>query len=154
MLLELRPAALVKTPLHELLPQLTEATTSRSDLSFRLFIEQTPKLPQAVHTAFYRIAQEALNNTAKHAQAGLITLRLDVRRMPVGPAGEEAVEIALVVEDDGIGFAPDEEQVGKLGLGIMRERAADIGADLAIDSRIGQGTRLHLVWCGAAENGI
>ncbi len=69
MLLELRPSAVINTPLGDLLAQLTEAVTSRSGLPFQLFIEQIPLLPENVQTSFYRIAQEALNNVVKHAQA-------------------------------------------------------------------------------------
>ncbi len=74
MLLELRPSAVIKTPLGELLAQLTEAITSRSGLPFQLFIEQVPSLPEEVHTSFYRVAQEGLNNVVKHAQASLVTV--------------------------------------------------------------------------------
>ena len=69
MLLELRPSAVIHTPLHDLLAQLAEAVTSRSGLRFDLNIEQIPPLPEEVHVNFYRIAQEALNNVVKHAQA-------------------------------------------------------------------------------------
>ena len=69
MLLELRPAAVVKRPLGDLLAQLAEAVTSRSGLPFQLMIEQIPPLPENVQINIYRIAQEALNNVVKHAQA-------------------------------------------------------------------------------------
>jgi PAS domain-containing protein len=74
MLLELRPSAVIKTPLGELLAQLTEAVTSRTGLPFQLFLEQIPSLPAEVHTSFYRVAQEGLNNVVKHAQASLVTV--------------------------------------------------------------------------------
>jgi signal transduction histidine kinase len=151
MLLELRPAAVVKSPLHELLAQLTEAITSRGQLPFRLFIERTPPLPEDVHTVFYRIAQEALNNVAKHAQASQVTLNLDARPLTRQQAGEQEVEVMLVIEDDGAGFSPENEQVEHLGLGIMRERAANIQAALTIESETGKGTRVTLIWCGPVE---
>jgi signal transduction histidine kinase len=146
MLLELRPSAVSKSPLHDLLAQLTEASTSRTELSFRLALEKTPRLPENVHASFYRVAQEALNNVAKHARASQVTLELHVNPQKPEQAGERRVELRLVVEDDGTGFSPENEQ--QLGLGIMRERAADIQADLTIDSRIGEGTCVSLVWCG------
>ncbi len=152
MLLELRPSAVAKSPLAELLTQLTEASTSRTALQFRLFIEQTPALPEKVHAGFYRIAQEALNNVAKHAQASQVTLNL--RSAPLTPVLGEGSrhEVRLVVEDDGMGFSTQNERLEHLGLGIMRERAADIQASLTIDSQIGQGTRLELTWCGVVED--
>ncbi len=67
LLLELRPSALIKTPLGDLLAQLTEAIVSRKMLPFQLSIQQIPTLPENVHLSFYRIAQESLNNIIKHA---------------------------------------------------------------------------------------
>lgn len=148
MLLELRPAAVAKSSLHELLAQLTEATTSRVHLPFRLFIEKTPRLPEDVHASFYRVAQEALNNVAKHAQASQVTVSLNALPLMQEQEGGKNVEIKLVIEDDGVGIAPENEH---LGLGIMRERAADIQADLSIISHTGQGTHVSLTWCGIVE---
>jgi signal transduction histidine kinase len=152
MLLELRPTAVAKSPLAELLAQLTEASTSRAAMPFRLFIEQTPTLPAEVHAGFYRIAQEALNNVVKHAQPSQVTVRLSASPLPTDTDGAERVEIRLEVADDGTGFLPQHGQVEHLGLGIMRERAADIQASLTIDSRIGEGTQVFLTWCGKVEN--
>ncbi len=53
-----------------------------------------------------------------------------------------------------LGFSPENGQVEHLGLGIMRERAADIQAALTIDSRVGQGTRVTLIWCGRSRKQI
>ena len=81
-LLELRPSAVTKTPLGEILAQLTEAVTSRSGLAFQLYIEKIPLLPEEVQLNFYRIAQEALNNVVKHAQARQVTVSLRGRQFP------------------------------------------------------------------------
>ena len=104
-LLELRPSALTKTPLSDLLTQLSEAVTSRSGLSFKLFIEKIPILPENVQINFYRIAQEALNNVVKHAQARQVTLSLNT--MPLTPdlTGELRYEVKLVIQDDGVGYS-------------------------------------------------
>ncbi len=80
LLLELRPSAVINTPLSDLLTQLTEAISSRSGLKFQLSIEKVPLLPESVQESFYRIAQEALNNVVKHAQAGLVTIDLSVSK--------------------------------------------------------------------------
>lgn len=153
MLLELRPAALIKSPLPELLTQLTEATTSRNALPFRLLIEQIPALPEEVHFCYYRVAQEALNNVAKHARASEVTLVLRAR-LQNSPADQAPrYEVQLIVDDDGVGFNPEAGHSDqRLGLSIMRERAADIQAELAIESEIGEGTRLTLIWCGAVRD--
>jgi signal transduction histidine kinase len=145
MLLELRPAAVIKTPLGELLTQLTEAVTSRSGLPFQLYIEKIPHLPEVVHTSFYRIAQEGLNNVIKHAQASLVTVSLN--GFPTVSEANEPWqgEINLVIKDDGRGFSLQESNPG-MGLSIIRERAASINATVDIISHPGGGTELTLVW--------
>jgi signal transduction histidine kinase len=146
MLLELRPAAVIKTPLGELLAQLTEAITSRTNLPFQLFIEKTPPLPTEVHIGFYRIAQESLNNVVKHARAGLVSISLSATPPQIDPAREWSGEVKLVIRDDGIGFNLQEVGAQHLGLGIMWERAAVIGADLDIESQPALGTTVTITW--------
>jgi signal transduction histidine kinase len=148
MLLELRPTAVINTPLSNLVAQLTEAITSRSGLKFRLFIEQVPALPEAVHTSFYRIAQEGLNNVVKHAQARLVTVSLSAKLLPAEADGSARHEIRLLVEDDGVGFSAGRKAPEQLGIGIMRERAAAIQARFTLESEPGYGTQLTLVWRG------
>ncbi len=146
MLLELRPAAVTRTPLGELLAQLTEAITSRSGLPFQLFIEKIPHLPDEVHTSFYRIAQEGLNNVVKHAQANLVTVSLSTSPNPFETGEEQGGEVRMVIKDDGKGFSTQEGSQGRMGMGIIRERAAAINASIDIKSIPGQGTELSLVW--------
>jgi PAS domain S-box-containing protein len=147
LLLELRPTALLETRLDDLLLQLTEAVTSRVQLRVVLNIEPSPTLPPDVHVTFYRVAQEALNNVVKHAEASHVTVSLQASP-PVIPqrAGDWQGKVVLRVRDDGPGF--DQGHVGpdQLGLGIMRERAATVGGRLAIDSQPGRGTEVVLVW--------
>jgi signal transduction histidine kinase len=93
------------------------------------------RLPARVETALYRIAQQALLNVARHAQAGSVGVLLEHRDSSV----------VLIVEDDGTGF--DVEQVmgshvqeGNLGLYGMRERAALLGGTFTIESAPETGT--------------
>lgn len=148
MLLELRPSAVINTPLGELLSQLAEAFTSRSGLAFQLFIENVPPLPQNVQVNYYRIAQETLNNIVKHAQANNVSLSLSFITLPPDSTGAVMNEVEMEIRDDGVGFASEKQNSEHLGLGIMHERAAAIGADLTVESRLGYGTRLTLIWCG------
>jgi two-component system nitrate/nitrite sensor histidine kinase NarX len=139
LLLELRPAALTETGLGELLAQLTGAFTGRTRVPAALEVTGDGAVPPEVQVALYRVAQEALNNVAKYAGA---------RRVQVALAlAPHRVE--LTVEDDGRGFDPDAVEAGHLGLGIMRERCAGIGARLAIRSRAGSGTRVTATWSAA-----
>jgi NarL family two-component system sensor histidine kinase LiaS len=146
MLLELRPAALIKTPLSDLLAQLTEAITSRTGLPFQLFIEKTPPLPEGVHVSFYRVGQESLNNVVKHAQASHVAVSLSVNSLTVEPNEPWRGEVKLMVRDDGRGFAAQEQESQHMGLVIMRERAAGIGAILTVESLDGSGTTVTLTW--------
>ena len=146
MLLELRPAAVTRTPIGELLAQLTEAITSRSGLPFQLFIEKIPHLPDEVHTSFYRIAQEGLNNVVKHAKANLVTVSLSTSPNPFDTGEAQGGVVRMVIKDDGKGFSTQEGYQEHMGMSIIRERAATINASVDIKSSPGQGTELSLVW--------
>ena len=94
------------------------------------------RLAPEVEIALFRIAQEALNNVAKHARAKRVVITL--RR-----TGSEQV---MSIVDDGIGLRAMQERLGRpvLGLGIvtMRERAQAVGGQFAIEGIPGGGTRL------------
>ncbi len=135
LLLELRPAALAEASLPDLLKQLSEAVIGRSRIPVDVETELCLDLPVEVRTAYYRIAQEALNNMAKHSGATQGSVRLI--------CGDH---LQLVVQDDGAGFDPAAGSSGQLGLGIMRERAESIGADLRIESAPGRGTTVSVSW--------
>jgi PAS domain S-box-containing protein len=146
MLLELRPSALIKTPLSDLLAQLTEAITGRTGLPFQLFIEHIPSLPEDVHICFYRVAQESLNNVVKHADASRVEVSLSANPLPSDWLDKQRYEMKLVVRDNGRGLVAREAGPQHLGLGIMRERAEAIHATLSIESQPGDGTTVTLVW--------
>jgi signal transduction histidine kinase len=150
LLLELRPTAVVKTPLADLLEQLAGAVTNRTELQPQLNIEPVPTLPPEVHINFYRVAQEALNNIVKHAGASQIRIGL-FSSPPFKPQPADAWQgqVELCISDDGHGFDPSQIPSDKLGLGIMRERAGETKAALTIKSQVGQGTVVTLIW----ENG-
>ena len=155
LLIELRPAAIIKTPLHDLLSQLVEATATRSGLAFRLLIEQTQSVPEETHVTIYRVAQEALNNVVKHAQASHVEVRFGPMEPPPHSASACDCGVKLVISDDGIGFEPGEAHADHMGLGIIRERANDIDAELSIDSQRDRGTTVTLTWLdptGASAN--
>ena len=140
LLLELRPTTLVEAPLEELLRQLAEATTGRARIPVALNIKGHAVLPTEVKIAFYRIAQEALNNIAKHSGANNAALTLEV------DGSDRCREVRLAICDDGRGFDPYTVTGEHLGLGIMRERADSICACLAVSSRAGEGTDIAINW--------
>jgi signal transduction histidine kinase len=104
-------------------------------------------LPPDVHVTFYRVAQEALNNVLKHAEAKHVTVSL-VAAPPADTQTEDVWQgqVRLAVSDDGRGFGPEDPEPDQLGLSIMRERAETIGAELRFESRPGRGTGVILVW--------
>jgi GAF domain-containing protein len=152
LLLELRPAALLETRLDDLLRQLAEAASGREAVQVSVLVEGDPdgqrqaRLPAEVHLALYRIAQEALNNVAKHSQAGQASVRLYFARCDGDDGGPRAQSVLLSVSDGGCGFDPATVCPDRLGLGIMRERAEAIGAALTIESHPGEGTQVAVLW--------
>jgi two-component system NarL family sensor kinase len=89
-------------------------------------------LPQAVEVGLYRIAQEALQNVLRHADASRVTVRLEA----------SPDRVRLTVQDDGRGFAAEAPNAGRFGLLGMRERTRLLGGTFQIESSPGEGTRL------------
>jgi PAS domain S-box-containing protein len=141
LLLELRPKALTEMSLAELLRHLTEALKARTRLPIKLTVEGERPLAPQVQIALYRIAQEALNNVARHANATQVSVRLRFNTNTV----------ELRVKDNGRGFVRGAASSDHLGLNIMRERAQDIGADLTITTQVGQGAEVAVVWAEGRE---
>ena len=136
LLLELRPSTLIEVQLSELLRQLTEAISGRSRVPIELVLQGAGPLPPDVKIAFFHIAQEALNNVAKHSRATQASVIF--KRTP--HKGQ------LTVKDNGRGFVIEKVTPEHLGLTIMNERAEAIGARLEIESRLGRGTAVTVAW--------
>jgi len=98
-------------------------------------------LPDKVTLAFYRIAQEALNNAINHAEASQIDIALV----------EEPEYVELRIRDDGRGFDPRAIRDGHLGVSIMSERAVQVGANLQVHSEPNKGTEIILTWSNKEE---
>ncbi len=141
LLLELRPTALTEVDLDDLLRQLSEAIAGRARIPISLKVMGQRAVPPDVQVALYRIAQEALNNVARHAAATHATIELN--RQPQ--------YIELHISDNGCGFRRETFSGEHLGLTIMAERAADIGARLTIESQPGMGTHVVVAWSDAKE---
>jgi signal transduction histidine kinase/ligand-binding sensor domain-containing protein len=137
LLLELRPAALAEAGLGDLLRQLAEAVTGRARVPVAVEVrgECSHMMPD-VKVALYRIAQEALNNVARHAGASQARVSLCC-----GPG-----RVELRISDDGRGFDVDSIPPDHLGVGIMHERAEAIGAALTIGSEVERGTEVVVVY--------
>ncbi len=121
-------------------PGLESLARSLVDLHVDVEVEVAPeRLPAHVEVALYRIAQEALQNVVKHAQAS----RVRVSLLPV------AEGVRLAVDDDGKGIAhdgqPSSDTGPSYGMVGMRERAELIGARLRVASWPGRGTTVEVV---------
>jgi signal transduction histidine kinase len=129
---ELRPALLDEYGLAAALGWHAEEVARRFGL--RVAVEEaadaSQSLPLEAALALFRIAQEALNNAVKHAQASAVTIRLC----------REDRHALLEVRDDGRGFDPSSARKGRWGMTTMRERAEAAGGRLEVDAGPGKGT--------------
>ncbi len=141
LLLELRPAVIVEADLGDLIRQLAEAASGTSRIPITVEVADGVKLPAETHMAFYRIAQEALNNVVKHSSASKATVTLT----------NTNGRFALKVSDNGRGFDTPNASPESLGLGIMSERAAAAGAKLKVTSTPGRGTTVTTFWAGNSK---
>ena len=136
----LRPIYLEDLGLSAALEMLAKETSEPGVLEVAYSANGEPRrLPPEVELALYRMAQEALTNARKHAQAQRVQLVVDYAPDSVG----------FTVHDDGVGFVvpemPDEfARQGHFGLLGLTERAELIGAELSVESQPGQGTRVRV----------
>jgi signal transduction histidine kinase len=128
MLLELRPAALAEGGLAGALGRLADAYRDRVGIPVRTALAQVEVPAQREH-ALLRIAQEALANAVRHGDP----TELDLSLTPD----------LLRVRDNGRGFDPTVPTTG-MGLSLMRERAAEVGAALVLHSAPGQGATVEV----------
>lgn len=136
LLMELSPSNLLKTNMTELLRQLALAISARTNLKISTQVQGQHTFPPDVHMTLYRITQEALNNTVKHARATQVDISLITMNNTT----------VLRVKDNGRGFDVQRTPSRSMGLTIMRDRARAIGAALAIHSEAGSGTEIVVTW--------
>jgi PAS domain S-box-containing protein len=143
LLYELRPATLAGVGLDQLLERLADSLAGQSDLTVRVESRIEHQLPPDVKVAMYRIAQEAFNNIAKHANAHSVLASV------VSNDGGALLE----VKDDGSGVDIDAVGGDHMGLSIMRERAQEVGAEFEIRGVDPAGTQVSVRWIRSAGAG-
>ncbi len=136
LLLELRPTALTQAHFPDLIKQLSEAVIGRARLPVNLSVNGDYELPPDIKVAFYRIAQESLNNIVKYSRARQVEINIML----------DCCNVHLEIRDNGIGFDPASVKPTSLGMRIMRERAEAIGARFTISSSPGAGTIVTVDW--------
>ncbi len=134
LIFELRPESIATEGLIAAIGRQVAATQARYGITVDATLCDEPDLPIATKETVYRIAQESLHNTVKHARATRVDLSLAC----------EGQALSLHIRDDGQGFDPSGDFPGHLGLQSMRERAQGIRATLHIESAPGAGTAITL----------
>jgi signal transduction histidine kinase len=133
---DLRPPALDAVGLNQAVKDLCQRITHQVALDIDYLGMDFKNLPSHYGISLYRVIQEALNNTIKHAHATDATIRLSMR-------GDT---IVLKMTDSGIGFDPkklmSKDQPTGLGLQSISERIEALGGSVEISSHLGQGTTL------------
>ncbi len=133
---DLRPAALDELGLVPALREYLARCQQERGLAIEFTADEGERLPAPVETALFRIAQEALNNVVRHAQA---------HRVDVALRRDEA-HVTLCITDDGQGFDPQAPQAEThVGLWSMRERVEQLGGRFEVESTPGAGTTVKAV---------
>ncbi|MFZ5814657.1 MAG: histidine kinase [Bacillota bacterium] len=134
LIFELRPAALQEKGLAMALSNHINLFRRRQSIDVSLTLEGEERLPPEIEFCLYRVAQEALNNVAKHARARSVAVRLEV----------QPDEALLEVRDDGVGFdltgKSHSQSFGMIG---MHERVSALGGSLVVESAPGEGTTIR-----------
>ncbi|WP_029100627.1 sensor histidine kinase [Brevibacillus thermoruber] len=134
LLLHLRPATLQNKTLKEAIVDLLEELARKNALAISWEIEDVEGLPSGIEDHLFRILQESLSNTLRHARASQIAVKLFTLQG----------QVRLRVTDDGVGFDPEGEKLTSYGLRSMRERVAELGGSLDIYSAVGKGTQIEV----------
>ncbi|RIK46682.1 MAG: hypothetical protein DCC58_02345 [Chloroflexi bacterium] len=134
LIFELRPESLAQEGLVAALEKHAASLRARHRLDVVAQLGSEPPASLAVKEALYRIAQESLHNTVKHARARSVHLRLQY----------DSQRVALEISDDGDGFVVRDEFPGHLGLESMRERVARLNGDITITSAPGSGASVRV----------
>jgi two-component system NarL family sensor kinase len=138
--LDLRAAPLEGKSLAEALTALATEISAGAGVALTCDLTATPHpLPQRLEIGLYRIAQEALTNIARHANASAVCVQVEVSH-PESSDGQ----LTLTVEDDGDGFDPAAVPPDRFGLIGIAERARLLGGAVRLASMPGEGTVLSV----------
>jgi signal transduction histidine kinase len=134
LIFELRPEALQEEGIVAALQKQVAALRARYGIEVEASLDDMGETPLEIEEALYRIAQEAMHNTVKHARATRVDLTLS----------RFDGFVRLVIADNGKGFDVSGSFPGHLGLHTMRERAERLGGTFTLDSTPGRGSRIEV----------
>ncbi|SEA07676.1 two-component system, NarL family, sensor histidine kinase LiaS [Thalassobacillus cyri] len=133
LLLHLRPVALKGKSIREGVEELLAELTQKVPMTIDWNIENL-ELDKGVEDQLFRILQESISNTLRHAKANSLHVMLIER--------DEMIIMRVI--DDGVGFDVEKAKTSSYGLQNMQERAYEVGGTLKVVSLVGQGTRLEV----------
>ncbi len=134
MLYELRAGALGEEGLANAIRYRLEAVEGRSGMEANLKVDLDIDIPPELRRTLYLIAQEALNNTLKHAKATEVFVTLVM----------QGSKLIMTIEDNGRGFSKRTSKTGGMGLKTMQERIEAVGGNLYINSLLDVGTKIEI----------
>lgn len=134
LLLHLRPIELSEHSLCDGIIKLIHELKDRTNLEFQASIDEIDHISKATEEHLFRIVQEALSNTLRHAEASKVKMMLT----------EKENYIYLFISDNGKGFNIQNERIASYGLKTMQERCEEIGGIFIIRSKKSEGTYIEI----------
>jgi NarL family two-component system sensor histidine kinase LiaS len=143
LLLHLRPIHLEGKRLAQAIPELVQEMKAKVSIDISLDMDQDLSLNKGMENHLFRIVQEAMSNTLRHARASRMGIELHRR-------GDT---VKLVVRDNGVGFNVEEKKHASYGMMNIEERVNELGGSFHVVSAPGKGTRLEIRVPLMAEGG-
>ncbi|WP_334076163.1 sensor histidine kinase [Paenibacillus sp. A14] len=134
LLLHLRPVYLEGKELSQGLTELVKELKMKVPMDLTLEMDEELNLGKGIENHLFRIIQEAMSNTLRHAKADKMEIRIHRKG--------DAVKVTL--RDNGIGFQLDEKKQASYGLSTMQERVGEIGGSIQFITAPGKGTRIEI----------
>jgi len=133
LLYELQPSVLAREGLVDALRQRLDAVESRSGIDGQLSADLNTNLPTSIEAVLFKVANEALNNTLKHANADKVLIKIEAQE----------TQTRMEITDNGTGFQIDSKE-HKMGMGLtnMKQRMMSIGGTFDCRSSLGEGTTI------------
>ncbi|MEF2968449.1 sensor histidine kinase [Paenibacillus sp. M1] len=134
LLLHLRPVYLEGKELSQGLTELVKELKTKVPMDLSLEMDEELNLGKGIENHLFRIIQEAMSNTLRHAKADKMEIRIHRR-------GDT---LKVTLRDNGVGFQLDDKKQASYGLSTMQERVGEIGGSIQFITAPGQGTRIEI----------